>query len=156
MLEVFHIHDYALIDALDIEFQPGFNAITGETGAGKSILVGALGFALGARASSESVRNGAERAAVEAAFRISEPSQQLKNLLIEADIPLDDDMLILSRTVSADGRSRAQVNRRIVTITMLAAIGDELVDLHGQHEHQSLLRTDCQLTLLDAFAGAIK
>ncbi|MCK5863376.1 MAG: DNA repair protein RecN [Candidatus Hydrogenedentes bacterium] len=153
MLEVFQIRNYALIDALDIEFQPGFNAITGETGAGKSILVGALGLALGARASADSVRNGAEHATVEAVFRVVTPSQQLTELLLEAGVSLDDDLLILSRTVSSDGRSRAQVNGKLVTITTLAAIGDELVDLHGQHEHQSLLRVECQLALLDAFSG---
>jgi DNA repair protein RecN (Recombination protein N) len=153
MLELFQIRDYALIDALDIEFRPGFNAITGETGAGKSILVGALGLALGARASSDTVRSGAERASVEASFHIQDMSPRLKELLTEADVLLEDNTLILSRTVSSDGRSRAQVNGKLVTITVLAAIGDELVDLHGQHEHQSLLRTECQLMLLDAFAG---
>ena len=153
MLELFQIRDYALIDVLDIEFRPGFNVITGETGAGKSILVGALGLALGARASSDTVRSGADRASVEASFHIQDMSPRLKELLTEADIALEDNTLILSRTVSSDGRSRAQVNGKLVTITIHAAIGDELVDLHGQHEHQSLLRTECQLMLLDAFAG---
>ena len=153
MLEVFHIRDYALIDALDIEFQPGFNVITGETGAGKSILVGALGLALGARASSDAVRSGAERASVEASFYIQKLSPKLEQILAKADIPLAENTLILSRTVSNDGRSRAQVNGKLTTITTLAAIGDELVDLHGQHEHQSLLRTECQIALLDAFTG---
>lgn len=153
MLEVFHIRDYALIESLDIEFQPGFNVITGETGAGKSILVGALGLVLGARASADIVRSGSERTSVEACFQIAKPSQQLKVLLAESEISLEDNTLILSRTVSSDGRSRAQVNGKLVTINTLAAIGDELVDLHGQHEHQSLLRTECQLGLLDAFAG---
>ncbi len=152
MLEVVHIRDYALIDALDVEFQPGLNAITGETGAGKSILVGALGLALGARASSDAVRSGAPRASVEAVFRVNKPSPQLTALLKDNDIAPEEDMLILSRTVTADGRSRAQVNGTLTTITTLAAIGDELVDLHGQHEHQSLLRAECQLALLDAYA----
>jgi len=153
MLEVLHIRDYALIESLDIEFQPGFNAITGETGAGKSILVGALGLVLGARASADAVRSGAERTSVEASFQIVKPTPQLETLLAEAEIPFQDSTLILSRTVSSDGRSRAQVNGKLVTINTLAAIGDELVDLHGQHEHQSLLRTECQLGILDAFAG---
>ncbi len=154
MLEVVHIRDYALIDALDVEFQPGLNVITGETGAGKSIVVGALGLALGARASADAVRSGADRASVEAVFRVAAPSPPLSQLLADSDISLEDDMLILSRTVAADGRSRAQVNGKLVTIAALAAIGDELVDLHGQHEHQSLLRSACQLALLDAYAGA--
>lgn len=153
MLESVHIRDYALIAALDIEFQPGLNVLSGETGAGKSIVVDALGLALGARAFSDAVRSGAEKASVEAVFRMPGPSQRVSILLAEQEIPRDDEVLILSRTVTTDGRSRAQINGKATTIAALAAIGDELVDLHGQHEHQSLLRSECQMELLDAFAG---
>lgn len=152
MIESVHIQDYALIRTLDIEFGPGFNVLTGETGAGKSIVIGALGLALGTRASAEVVRRGAERAVIEVVFRIHNPSKALKKLLAESELELEEGALILSRIVSADGRSRALVNGRPITISLLAAIGDELVDLHGQHEHQSLFRSDCQLRLLDAFA----
>jgi DNA repair protein RecN (Recombination protein N) len=153
MIESLHIQDYALIRTLHLEFGPGFNVLTGETGAGKSIVIGALGLALGARASAEVVRQGAQKALIEALFRIHAPSPALKQLLDESELELEEGALILSRIVSSDGRSRAMINGRPVTISMLGIIGDELVDLHGQHEHQSLFRTDCQLRLLDAFAG---
>ena len=153
MLELVRIRDYALIEQLDIEFQPGFNALSGETGAGKSIVVGALGLALGARASSDTVRADAAKASVEAVFRLDAQPPELVARLDAQGIPIEDGLLILSRTVTTDGRSRAQVNGHLVTIAALAAIGDELVDLHGQHEHQSLLRPERQLALLDGFAG---
>lgn len=154
MLETLHIRDYALIEELEIEFGAGFNVLTGETGAGKSIVVGALGLALGARASSDTIRAGAQKAHVEVVFRLNTLPLELQALLAEQDIALEDNEIILSRTVAADGRSRALVNGHTVPIAVLAAIGDELVDLHGQHEHQSLLRPECQLRLLDAFASA--
>ena len=153
MIESVHIQDYALIRTLTIEFGKGFNVLTGETGAGKSIVIGALSLALGARASSEVVRRNAPKAVIEVVFRIDSPSPALQELLDEGEIQLEEDALILSRIVSSDGRSRALINGRPVTITLLSSIGDELVDLHGQHEHQSLFRTDCQLQLLDAFAA---
>jgi len=154
MLEVLRIQDYALVENLEIEFSPGLNVLTGETGAGKSILVGALMLALGGRASADAVRMGAEKAIVEAVFRLSTPSPRLAAYLTELDILLEDEILILTRTVNNEGRSRSQANGRQITVTMLASIGDELVDLHGQHEHQSLLHPERQLELLDAFAGS--
>ena len=153
MLETLHIRDYAIIEDLRVEFESGFNVLTGETGAGKSIVVGALGLALGARASSESIRSGAHKAAVEVVIRLDRLPPGLAILLEELDIPLDDNQLILSRTIAADGRNRALANGRAIPVATLAAIGDELVDLHGQHEHQSLLRPECQIRLLDAYAG---
>lgn len=154
MLETLHIRDYALIEDLEIEFQPGFNALTGETGAGKSIVVGALGLALGTRASSDTIRAGAEKASVEVVFRLDDTAPALRALLEDLEITLEENRLILARTVSADGRGRASANGRVVPVATLGALGDELVDLHGQHEHQSLLRPDCQMRLLDAYAGA--
>lgn len=153
MLETLRIQNFALIDAVEIEFRPGFNALTGETGAGKSILVGALNLVLGARAASEVVREGAERAKIEALFRLPKISRRLKRLLKEHEIALEDQALLLSRTVSADGRSKAYAGGSLVPVAVLAEIGDELVDLHGQHEHQSLLKGERQLDLLDAFSG---
>ncbi len=154
MLERLHIQNYALIDEIELEFGPGFNVLTGETGAGKSIIVGALNLVLGARASSEGVRNGAARARVDAVFRVENPARDLAAALDASDILLDDRILILSRVITADGRSRAFAGGVPVPLTVLAALGDELVDLHGQHEHQSLLKPARQLALLDGFAGA--
>ena len=153
MLERLHIQNYALIDEIELEFGPGFNVLTGETGAGKSIIVGALNLVLGARASSEGVRNGAARARVDAVFRVENPARDLSEALDASDILLDDGILILSRVITADGRSRAFAGGVPVPLTVLAALGDELVDLHGQHEHQSLLKPARQLALLDGFAG---
>lgn len=154
MLESLHIQNYALIDDIELEFGPDFNVLTGETGAGKSIIVGALNLVLGARASAEGVRDGADRARVDAVFRIGAPARDLAAALQESDIALEDGVLILSRVVTPDGRSRAYAGGVPVPLAVLAAIGDELVDLHGQHEHQSLLKPARQLDLLDGFAGA--
>lgn len=153
MLETLRITQYALIDSLEIEFHAGFNALTGETGAGKSILVGALNLVLGARASSEQVRQGTKKASVEAAFRIAKPSRRLAALLKEHDVEIEEGTLLLARTVTSEGRSKAYAGGSLVPVSVLAAIGDELVDLHGQHEHQSLLKQDRQVDLLDGFAG---
>lgn len=153
MLETLRIQHYALIDALEIDFPRGFSVLTGETGAGKSIIVGALNLVLGARASADAVRDGAAKATVEAVFRIASPRPALQQVLDEYELELEDGMLLISRTLTADGRSRAFINGRMAPIGVLAAVGDELVDLHGQHEHQSLLKVDRQLGLLDAFGG---
>ncbi|MBI4556921.1 MAG: DNA repair protein RecN [Candidatus Hydrogenedentes bacterium] len=152
MLEILRIQNYALIDEIEIEFQSGLNVLTGETGAGKSILVDALNLVLGARAASETVRDGADRARVEAVFRLPRNSRRLTGLLKESGIEPEDDALIVSRTVTSDGRSRALVCGQLTPLSLLARVGDELVDLHGQHEHQSLLRPERQLDLLDGFA----
>ncbi len=154
MLETLRIENYALIDSLEVEFRSGLNVMTGETGAGKSIIVGALNLVLGARASNETVRSGAKRAKIAAVFSLPRLSRRLKTILQEHEIELEDGLLHLSRTVNTDGRSRAHAGGSIVPISVLSQIGDELVDLHGQHDHQSLLKADRQLELLDAFAGA--
>lgn len=153
MLETLRIRNFALIDELEVDFSAGLNALTGETGAGKSILVGALNLVLGARASSEVVRNGAQRAQIEAVFRLPKPSKPLRRLLESHGFELEDDTLLLARSISSDGRSRCSVGGVLTPVSVLAEIGDELVDLHGQHEHQSLFKTDRQLRLLDAYAG---
>ena len=155
MLESLHIQNYALIGDIELEFRPGFNVLTGETGAGKSIIVGALNLILGARASSDAVRDGADKARVDAVFRIGSPSNALASILDESDIAFEDGTLILARVVTPDGRSRAYAGGAPVPVSVLAAIGDELVDLHGQHEHQSLLKAGRQLGLLDGYAGTI-
>ena len=153
MLETLRINNYALIDAVEIDFRTGFNVLTGETGAGKSILVDALNLVLGARASSDMLRDGAEKGSINAVFRVRKPSARLARLLKALEVPAEGGELILSRTLTADGRNRAYVCGSLVPISVLADIGDELVDLHGQHEHQSLLKTDRQLDLLDGFGG---
>jgi len=154
MLATLRIKNLALIDELELDFTRGFNVLTGETGAGKSVLVGALSLVLGARATAELVREGARRATVEAVFAVSPPPPALEALLQENDIDLEGGELLLSRTIGADGRSRAYAGGRLVPLGVLADVGSELVDLHGQHEHQSLLRPDRQRDYLDAFAGA--
>ncbi len=153
MLETLRIQQYALIETLEVDFRQGFNVLTGETGAGKSIVAGALNLVLGGRASGEVVREGASRATIEAVFRVPRPPARLARLLKHYEIALEDGCLFLSRTIGADGRSRAYAGGNMVPVSVLAEIGDELVDLHGQHEHQSLLKTDRQLELLDAFGG---
>lgn len=153
MLELLRIQNYALIDELEIEFGPGFNALTGETGAGKSIVVGALNLVLGGRASSETVREGGGAAKVEALFRLGKPAPRLRALLKHYEVELEEDTLLLSRVVTAEGRSRGYLGGRLVPVSVLGEFGDELVDLHGQHEHQSLLQPERQMELLDGFGG---
>jgi DNA repair protein RecN (Recombination protein N) len=153
VLETLQIENYALIDQAEVDFSNGFNALTGETGAGKSIIVGALNLVLGARASTDAVRAEAKRAKIDALFRISAPSPRLTSLLEDHDLELEGDELLVSRTVTAEGRSRAYVAGTLVPLSVLSAIGDELVDLHGQHEHQSLLKPDRQLDALDSYAN---
>ena len=153
MLETLRIRNYALIEEVEAEFRPGFNALTGETGAGKSIVIGALNLVLGARASGEVIRAGADRATIEASFRIERPSPRLRRLLDEYEIERDGDTLLLSRVIGQDGRTKAYAGGRLVTVSVLSDLGDELVDLHGQHEHQSLLKTERQLDLLDGFGA---
>jgi len=153
VLETLRIRNYALIDELEVELGEGLNALTGETGAGKSIVVGALELVLGGRASAEMIRDGSKQARVDAVFRLPVPSRRLTGLLKNHDIDWDGYELILSRVVTAEGRSRAYVSGSLVLVSLLAELGDELVDLHGQHEHQSLLKAERQLDLLDAFAG---
>lgn len=154
MLHTLRIQNYALIDRVEVEFHDGFNVLTGETGAGKSIVVGALNLVLGARVSGDVLRENTAPAKIDALFRIEDPSPRLRQLLETHSLDLEDHELLLSRVLSADGRSKAYAAGNLVTLAVLAAIGDELVDLHGQHEHQSLLKTDRQRDLLDAFAGS--
>src|SRR5690606_17712961 len=124
---------------------------TGETGAGKSIIVGALSLLLGERASSDAVRAGEERATVEGVFEV-EGREDVRAWLDERGIEPDDGVVILKREVAVEGRNRAWVNGSPTTATMLGELGGLLVSLHGQHEHQSLLRGEEQRAILDAFA----
>ena len=153
MLIELRIRDYAVIHDLTLELGPGLSALSGETGAGKSIIVGALSLLLGERASSDTVRTGAERAMVEAVFDVASYPKlraQLNDLGIEAE----DGLLILRREVAAVGRNRAWINESPTTARTLGELGRSLVDLHGQHDHQTLLRKDEQRRILDAFGEA--
>jgi DNA repair protein RecN (Recombination protein N) len=153
MLVELRIRDYAVVEDLTLELSHGLNALTGETGAGKSIIVGALSLLLGERASSGVVRKGADRATVEAVFDVSD-RPEIEADLEESGFRLEDGLMILRREVAAEGRNRAWVNGSPATAGAVGSLGSALVDLHGQHEHQTLLRPRDQRALLDAYAGA--
>ena len=153
MLAELRIRNFAIIESLTLPLGPGFNVLTGETGAGKSIIVGALGLLLGERGTPDVVRTGTERATVEGVFEIGD-NASIAAILDRRGIEIEDDLLILKREVTSAGRSRAWVNGGTVTAGVLAEIGRALIDLHGQHEAQSLLDADSQRAILDAFAGA--
>ncbi|MEE8572864.1 MAG: DNA repair protein RecN [Gemmatimonadota bacterium] len=153
MLRELHVRNYAVIDDLTLELQPGLNVLTGETGAGKSLIVGALSILIGERASSDVVRAGESRAMVEGVFDCSRVSE-LARLCEQQGINVEDGWLILRREVQREGRNRAWVNGSAATAGLIRRLGEALVDLHGQHEHQALLRRDAQRDMLDAFAGA--
>lgn len=153
MLIELRIQNYAVIDRLAVRLEPGLNVLTGETGAGKSIIVGALSLLMGERASAEYVRTGADRAIVEGVFDVAGRDDVLA-LLESQGLEAEDGLLILRREVAAEGRNRAWVNGSAVTASLLGELGGRLIDLHGQHEHQTLLRADEQRAILDAYAGA--
>jgi DNA repair protein RecN (Recombination protein N) len=153
MLVELRIRDYAVVEDLALELGPGLNVLTGETGAGKSIIVGALSLLLGERASSSVVRVGAERATVEAVFDV-EALPDVRSWVEEQGFRLEDGLLILRREVAAEGRNRAWVCGSPATAGTVGGLGAALVDLHGQHEHQTLLRSTEQRAILDAFGNA--
>ncbi|HEU5397653.1 MAG TPA: DNA repair protein RecN, partial [Gammaproteobacteria bacterium] len=149
MLTHILIRNFAIIENLELEFKPGMTVLTGETGAGKSILVDALGLVLGDRAEAGVVRHGAEKAEVGAEFDLKDAPEALA-WLEENDLA-EDGACILRRVVGSDGRSRFQINGRSVPLQSLKEIGERLLDIHGQHEHQSLMRPAAQMSLLDAY-----
>ena len=154
MLKSLTIRNYALIEFIEIEFESGLNILTGETGAGKSIIIDALSLILGDRTSSDVVRKGSDKAIVEGLFGMAD-NEKVKALLKLNEIELQED-LILRREVSIKGQSRCFVNDTPVPLMVLKEIGDHLVDLHGQHEHQSLLRSETHIGLLDEFGSLDK
>lgn len=154
MLSELTIANFAIVEKLHLRFVPGFNVLTGETGAGKSIIIDAVGALLGGRVGAEEVRAGTDRAQVEGLFLLQPPAQAtLKPLLQENGLEADDETLILAREIRAGGRTIARINGRAVTVRLLRDIGEQLVDIHGQSEHLSLLRTREHLGLLDRYAG---
>lgn len=146
-----HIRDFAIVDELELDIEPGMTALTGETGAGKSILVDALGLVLGDRGDSQTVRAGAKRAEITAEFDIG-GLESVAAWLAEHDLD-DDGDCVVRRVIGSDGRSKGYVNGRPAPMATLRELGEQLVDIHGQHEHQSLLRRDAQRALLDHFGG---
>ncbi len=149
MLAQLHIENYALIDHVVVEFGPAFNVLTGETGAGKSMIMDALGLVLGQRANSDVIRTHGKPTLVEALFDISD-HRDLRQRLDTLDIETDESHLLLKRVVTKRG-SRCYINANLATVTMLQEIGQHLVDILGQHHHHTLLQREQQLTLLDAF-----
>ncbi len=153
VLTELRIRNFAIIDSVTLPLERGLNVLSGETGAGKSIIVGALGLLLGERASIDLVRPGADRATVEGVFDLTSRNDIIA-LADQRGIETDGETLVLKREISASGRGRAWVNGSPVTATVLAEIGRSLVNLHGQHEAQTLLDTESQRAILDAFADA--
>lgn len=150
MLKELQIRDFALIEQVHLSFYEGFSVLTGETGAGKSIIIDALSLLLGARASLEMIRTGCERAVVEGVFSIPQP---VCPLLAEWGIGIDSE-LIITREIHRSGRNRCWLNGSLVTVNQLSQLGRALVDILGQHDHQSLLDVSRHLDMLDAFGGA--
>ncbi|MBQ6293152.1 MAG: DNA repair protein RecN [Lachnospiraceae bacterium] len=149
MLRHLHVKNFALIDDAAVDFGPGLNVLTGETGAGKSILIDALGAALGQRAGSEVIRRGTENAYIELVFSVEDVAPER---LTELELEPEDGMLIISRRIWP-GRNIYRINDETVTAGRVRAVTECLLDIHGQHEHQSLLKSSKQLDILDAFAG---
>lgn len=152
MLQALSIRDFVIVDKLDLEFSSGFTVLTGETGAGKSILIDALSLALGARGEGGITRSGCERAEIIASFDVA-GLPELQGWLRESELAAEDDSLMLRRIIYADGRSRAFINGMPANIQQLREAGDFLVDIYSQHAHHSLLKPQYQRQMLDSYAG---
>lgn len=150
MLCRLHIKDFVLIDDLEIEFLPGLNILTGETGAGKTIIIDAINAVLGERVTTEYLRTGTEKSIISALFEIQD-TYRIKKLLSDYGISLQDDTLLLQREILSSGKHLCRINGKLVTLGALIDVGKNLVDIHGQHQHQSLLNQATQLTLLDEY-----
>jgi DNA repair protein RecN (Recombination protein N) len=152
MLAWLSIQGLALVESIELEFAPGLNVLTGETGAGKSLILGSVGLLLGERADASWLRAGEGRGSVEGTFDLSGRDDLIEGLRA-LDVEPEEGRVVLRREITADGKSRAFVNGRGVLLTQLRAVGDRLVDLHGQHEHQQLLHADRQADFFDRWAG---
>src|SRR5574338_261461 len=151
MLTELRISNFGVIDQLAIDFHPGFTVLTGETGAGKSLLIDALALLLGARASTDQIRSGAQEAHLEAVFSLASGDPLLEELRRDNYVDSGSSDLIIHRVVAASGRNRNYLNANPVSLPLLERLGGTLVDIHGQHDQQSLLAPDVQLDTLDAF-----
>ena len=154
MLKQLYIKNFTLIDELDIQLHPGFSVITGETGAGKSIILGAIGLLLGQRADSKSIKQGTDRCVIEAHFDLSR--YDMKSFFDENDIEYDDKDTIIRRELTATGKSRAFINDTPVALSMLKELGDQLMDIHSQHQNLLLNKQDFQLNVVDILAQDTK
>ena len=152
MLQSIHIQNYALIESLDIDFHAGFSVITGETGAGKSIILGAIGLLVGQRADSKAIKTGASKCVVEAHFNIS--TYRLEEFFNENDLEYDGEECILRREVHASGKSRAFINDTPASLAQMKALGEKLIDVHSQHQNLLLNHEDFQLNVLDILASS--
>lgn len=151
MLVELSIKNFAILENLNINFNGGFNVLTGETGSGKSIIVEAISIVLGERASRDLVRTGCDKAIIEGIFYLKNP-KKIEKILKEYGIDEDENnYLLLSREIFAEGRSVSRVNGRTVTLSMLNNITRNIIDIHGQHEHQSLLDVENHIKFVDAF-----
>jgi len=153
MLKHLSIKDFVIVDQIELEFMPGFTVLTGETGAGKSILIDALMLAVGERGDASLIRQGCDRAEINVTFHLAHmPS--LMHWLTEHDLQGDDDLCLMRRIIETSGRSRNYINGHSVTLQQLRMAGEFLLSIHSQHAHQALLQKDAQRELLDAFSGA--
>ena len=152
MLKSLHISNYALIDSIDIDFHEGLNIITGETGGGKSIMLGALSLLLGGRADSRTVQNTGRKSVIEAVFSVAD-NKSLSRYCTEADFDWDNERMILRREIAPNGRTRAFINDTPVTLERLREVGLHLVDIHSQHQNQLLSDPSFQLSVIDSLAG---
>lgn len=153
MLQQLSVKNFAIISSLELEFQKGMTVLTGETGAGKSIIIDAVGLLTGGRGSSDFIRQGASKCTLEGLFALPE-HPELAALLDEQGIDREEEVLILQRDISTSGKNICRVNGRIITIAMLRRIGEYLVDIHGQNEHQELMNSERHLSMLDDFGGS--
>jgi len=153
MLQTLHISNYALIDSLDIDFHHGFNIITGETGAGKSIMLGALSLLMGGRADTKVVRDPSRKSVIEAIFADVDGYPELREYFEDNDIEWDNDQCILRREIAPAGRSRAFINDSPVTLSILEVVSRQLIDIHSQHQNQLLQIPEYQLAIIDNLAG---
>lgn len=156
MIREIHIRNLALIEDVTLEFQEGLSVFTGETGAGKSILIGAIGLLMGERATAESIRNGCDEAEVCGTFVISPKYASIRNFLDELHLPIDDNQIIIRRRISRSDKNKIHINQIPVPLSTLKSIGNLLLDLHGQHEHQSLLNEESHLSIIDEFPSIKK
>jgi DNA repair protein RecN (Recombination protein N) len=153
MLEELSIRNYALIDSISLSFRRGFNVLSGETGAGKSIIVGSLSFLMGGKAESDVIRTGAEEAGVSAVVSVNKNNREAMDWLRSRDIESEEDTVIIRRTIKAGGRGSIFIQNAPVTRADLAEFMGLLFDLHGQHNHESLLKKESHRRYLDRFAG---